>query len=137
MKPPLGWSLGAFVLYLLSSLLIGEHMPLSRYDMFADAAGIRAGSAPQLLANGKPAQAQDYVRYSDIDTKNLLPAPTRCDSLDRARDIASWIDSHQLPKGTAKGRVAITIVYWVFRAHADGLRRKRHIVASGWAWPKR
>ncbi len=126
----------AFVLVVVGGLVLGEVFPLSRFDMYARAAGRREGAVPFVLADGREIAIEDLSEFSALDAQALLPPGMPCSMEYRVHEMQSWILTHPAHAGTTPGPLRVQVGYRVLSIAGGRLHERRVLVAEGRAWPR-
>jgi len=140
-KTPIsGWSLLAGLAYLLVAWTVDEAFPFSRIGMYAEATHPRRMAAiPQFLADGHPAEIQDYHRFHGPDPSLIKPygVPGRrslpCSLTYIAERDAKWVEDR---RAEDDGPVSVAYRYVLVEPGPDGIQRTHEVVWEGTAWAR-
>ena len=116
------WALGALLLQLALAAWVGERFPISRYSMYASNAPHERGAVPVVLANGEPADVEDFVDFSGLDLVRWSP-PEPCSLEYILADARRWIEAHPGSGGDVEIGLAFVVV-----TLADGALHEETVV---------
>ena len=131
-------ALAAGVAYFVISLVVGDRFPFSKHSMYASTAmRSESGAVPLLLADGKPAAVDRFVRFQGLDPDALYPERLPCSLEWQIHEAGRWFRDKAAEPGDAPGPVKVEWGFVIIKARKDGRLTERWFpIQEGTAWPR-
>lgn len=130
-------ALAAALAYIVISLIVGDFFPFSKHSMYASTAMRDKGAVPLLLADNKPAEVDQFVRFQGIDPATLYPPGLPCSLEWQVHEAGRWFSNNLDAPGSPPGPVKVSWGFVILRVQPDGSIQERwRPVQEGTAWPR-
>lgn len=121
-SPSMKWALAFGAVYFSISVLFKGAVPFAPFPFLPFPARHGPVAVPAMLADGRPALAEEYDSFQGIDpaflAKREFPYPV--DRMYRFDEQRLWIADHlSVPKALA-GPVEIQVGFWILEIDAEG-----------------
>ena len=131
------WGIGATAVYVVLSLILGDRLPFSRYEMYSGAALRTEGAVPVFLVDGQPAKVLEYDRFHDLDVGSINSNNWPCFVLREVHETHRWVHDNTAGTDTPKGAHTVAWGYALYSVDEAGvISHRQELLTKGTAWSR-